>query len=327
MSLEERSSEELVKLLEQVSTNAEKLGLSSFQSEPLQGDIVPASTSCTAAQSKKQEEKVTPTTCREVKPKDLASLPPAIKLAILSHLDPSIQQNSLSISSDKLLPTVQFIPHIKDEKFLVRFTTAELKKLETEGYIIKDSFLGNHEEVVQVLKEAQALNKAGKLKKAGMSKGSEFWSDTKVRGDYILWVSDKAQLLSSSPKLHDLLARMELLKDELNQACNFDCNKTQIQLACYPGGGARYVRHLDSFVGGTNRRLTALYYLNTEWKKEDGGCLRLYFNHMNLPNKTSELMRDIEPISDRLLIFQSRRIEHEVLPTNKERFSLTSWFY
>ena len=47
-------------------------------------------------------------------------------------------------------------------------------------------------------------------------------------------------------------------------------------MACYPGEGARYVRHLDAFEGGTNRRLTCLYYMNKNWQPEHGGQLRLY---------------------------------------------------
>jgi Rps23 Pro-64 3,4-dihydroxylase Tpa1-like proline 4-hydroxylase len=38
-------------------------------------------------------------------------------------------------------------------------------------------------------------------------------------------------------------------------------------------------------------------------------------------------VKDIDPIADRLLIFQSRLIEHEVLPTYHKRFAITTWFY
>jgi len=37
------------------------------------------------------------------------------------------------------------------------------------------------------------------------------------------------------------------------------------QLACYPGGGARYVRHTDASDSAPDRTVTALLYLNTDW--------------------------------------------------------------
>lgn len=96
----------------------------------------------------------------------------------------------------------------------------------------------------------------------------------------------------------------------------------KVQIACYPGQATRYVRHLDAFKGGANRRLTVLYYLNTEWQNSHGGQLRIW----GIDGK-SDNYKDIEPIADRLLIFQSRTIEHEVLPSQKKRFSITMWFY
>lgn len=36
---------------------------------------------------------------------------------------------------------------------------------------------------------------------------------------------------------------------------------------------------------------------------------------------------DIAPLADRLLVFQSRLLEHEVLPSFAQRYSLTVWFY
>ena len=37
--------------------------------------------------------------------------------------------------------------------------------------------------------------------------------------------------------------------------------------------------------------------------------------------------QDIDPIADRLLVFQSRMLEHEVLPAHATRFAITMWFY
>jgi len=84
------------------------------------------------------------------------------------------------------------------------------------------------------------------------------------------------------------------------------------------------MRHIDAYKGASTRRLTFLYYINPNWKEADGGHLRIY-----LPggSNNNELIRDIEPLGDRLVIFQSRVLEHEVLPTYIHRYALTVWFY
>ena len=59
-------------------------------------------------------------------------------------------------------------------------------------------------------------------------------------------------------------------------------NRSKAMLTCYPGGGARYVKHTDNHCRlgkGDNcngRRLTSLIYLNTNWQKQHGGELRVY---------------------------------------------------
>lgn len=80
---------------------------------------------------------------------------------------------------------------------------------------------------------------------------------------------------------------------------------------------------MDSF-GGSNpstgvRKVTLLYYLNPEWDDAiHGGALRLYLDSSTY---------DIYPHGDRMLIFLSERLEHEVLPAFNTRFSLTLWMY
>ena len=46
-------------------------------------------------------------------------------------------------------------------------------------------------------------------------------------------------------------------------------------LTCYPGGGSRYIRHIDN-PNRNGRLLTAIYYLNLEWTEADGGTLRIF---------------------------------------------------
>jgi SM-20-related protein len=90
-----------------------------------------------------------------------------------------------------------------------------------------------------------------------------------------------------------------------------------VQLARYPGGGARYERHRDAFSGGPSRRLTAIYYLNDGWSPADGGALRIHADDGAV---------DLAPTIDRLVVFLSERLEHEVLPAFAPRLAITAWY-
>jgi SM-20-related protein len=59
-------------------------------------------------------------------------------------------------------------------------------------------------------------------------------------------------------------------------------------------------------------------YLNQDWQAEHGGALRLH--PQNLPTQ------DISPIACRMVVFLSAEMLHEVLPTTRNRMSLTGWF-
>jgi len=59
-----------------------------------------------------------------------------------------------------------------------------------------------------------------------------------------------------------------------------------------------------------------LIYLNKNWQKGDGGELVIYKDEQEII---------IEPLGKRLLLIKSDTIEHEVLTTNIQRYSLTGW--
>ncbi|HET9450694.1 MAG TPA: 2OG-Fe(II) oxygenase, partial [Aggregicoccus sp.] len=63
----------------------------------------------------------------------------------------------------------------------------------------------------------------------------------------------------------------------------------------------------------------AIWYANPDWAPAHGGVLRLY--------PEGEAPVDVEPVLDRLVVFLSERVEHEVLPVSAPRLALTAWFY
>ena len=110
-------------------------------------------------------------------------------------------------------------------------------------------------------------------------------------------------------------------------------------LTCYPGGGSRYIGHIDN-PNRNGRLLTAIYYLNLEWTEADGGTLRIFPPALTRaasataaqPEPEPELEEEepaavVEPIGDRLLLFFSdTRCPHEVMPTHGQRYAITTWY-
>jgi SM-20-related protein len=146
-----------------------------------------------------------------------------------------------------------------------------------------------------------------------VSRGGSHRRDPETRGDAIAWLLPG----TAPPGLGGLWARFETLQEALNRDAWLGLARFEVQLARYPGAGTRYRRHRDAFPGRANRRVTAIYYANPGWRPADGGLLRVHLAAGPV---------DIEPILDRLVVFLSERLEHEVLPVWAPRLAVTAWF-
>lgn len=190
-------------------------------------------------------------------------------------------------------------------------TDAEVEALGTRGYFLRDGFLGA-ELTAATRAQAGELGAAGVLQPAGIRRGGDHQLNTAIRGDRITWLSEG----DVRGPLRDVWTRFDALKDAINQAAWMGLRRFDLQLAHY-APGAHYDRHRDAFPGDDNRRVTAIVYLNPDWKPEHGGRLRLY-----APEPV-----DVEPVADRLVVFLSEKLEHEVLTSHADRYTATAWFY
>lgn len=195
----------------------------------------------------------------------------------------------------------------------MELTDDEVEALGTRGYFIRPTFLGEAR-ARTARDEALARVEAGSLKPAGIRRGADRKQDTTVRGDLIAWVKP----WPGTP-LGELWEGFRALGEALSSGAYLGLGRFDLQLACYPGGGAHYARHRDAFPGQSNRRATAIWYANAGWEPAHGGVLRLY------PEGSAPV--DVEPSLDRLVVFLSERIEHEVLPAFAPRLALTAWYY
>lgn len=195
----------------------------------------------------------------------------------------------------------------------MELTVQEVEALGARGYFTRLAFLGD-EAALAARAEALARAESGVLHAAGIRRGADRTLDTQVRGDLIGWVEPEPG--TGLGVLREHFAR---LGHALSSEAYLGLGRFDLQLACYPGGGARYARHRDAFPGQSNRRATAIWYANPEWIPAHGGVLRLY------PEGAAPV--DVAPVLDTLVVFLSERIEHEVLPAHASRLALTAWYY
>lgn len=124
-------------------------------------------------------------------------------------------------------------------------------------------------------------------------------------------------------------------REQVNAAFGHDfqqcTSRSRVMVTKYEGRddlSSHYEKHLDN--GNRNgRKVTAIYYVNKEWRRSDGGALRLYLRgRCGAAEDEEEVYCDVEPLVDRLVLFMSdARTPHEVLPTHSDRFAVTVWFW
>ncbi|KYB26714.1 HIF prolyl hydroxylase [Tribolium castaneum] len=198
--------------------------------------------------------------------------------------------------------------------------------MDAYGVCVVDNFLGE-DKGKAVLKEVLQLYDKGVFRDGQLvsSRGS---GDLKtIRGDQIIWIDGKEK---SCNNIQQLISQVDAVVMRANRMTNngkmgmYNINgRTKAMVACYPGLGSHYVKHVDN-PNQDGRCITAIYYLNLNWNvRENGGLLRI-FPEGWLGDKVA----DIEPIFDRLLFFWSdRRNPHEVQPAYDTRYAITLWYF
>ncbi|HEX8061410.1 MAG TPA: 2OG-Fe(II) oxygenase [Cyclobacteriaceae bacterium] len=182
--------------------------------------------------------------------------------------------------------------------------------LADQGFAIVDNFL-NRKETEELVQLDEFQNGLLHMRQAGIGQQSDFRINEAIRGDYIRWI-DKA---SAVPPVKLYIDRLDEMMRFINRTLFLSLKDIELHMTVYPAG-AYYKRHLDQFKPGDHRKLSVIYYLNENWTDDLGGQLRM---HLKSGSK------DTLPVAGRLVCFRSDMIEHEVLPSKKERLSITGW--
>jgi SM-20-related protein len=165
--------------------------------------------------------------------------------------------------------------------------------------------------------EVHTEHASGGLRAAGVGAGERYRLAGDVRGDQIRWLEATPVSLPQQ----DALSRLDALRRTLNRELQLGLFEFEGHFALYsPGAG--YRPHHDQPRAARVRVLSCVLYLNSDWKAEDEGQLRLYLDQAHPGDYC-----DVLPEGGKLVCFLSDRFWHEVLPARRERLSLTGWFH
>uniref|UniRef100_A0A5F9CJW6 Egl-9 family hypoxia inducible factor 2 n=1 Tax=Oryctolagus cuniculus TaxID=9986 RepID=A0A5F9CJW6_RABIT len=129
------------------------------------------------------------------------------------------------------------------------------------GICVKDSFLGAALGGL-VLAEVEALKRGGRLRD-GQLVSQRAIPPRSIRGDQIAWVEGHEPGCRS---IGALMAHVDaVIRHCAGRLGSYVINgRTKAMVACYPGNGLGYVRHVDN-PHGDGRCITCIYYLNQNW--------------------------------------------------------------
>ena len=246
--------------------------------------------------------------------------------------------------------------------------------LSQRGYCVCRGCLGN-EVVADAGREVSKLFKHGAMKPGGFTVQGQDVVKAR-RDDHTLWLHEyltavggperggTPTLLALDQALHafaeaviDALTALERPNEPLGRAADGGklhyTGRTDLMVACYPGGGAHYGPHVDNVDGDGRdaldfgRCFTLVYYLNeAKWEDAKGGALRVHLAPSSgdssklggggwhaLTASAAAAVRephdavDIAPSGDTLVLFRADRMLHEVRPAFAPRLAATMWLY
>ncbi len=147
------------------------------------------------------------------------------------------------------------------------------------------------------------------LTHAGVGRGEHSTLNSDIRRDKTCWLDGTTQAQQH------YMALLDTVQHRVNRRCFLGLTHYECHFAHYQAGDF-YQKHLDAFVGRSNRRPTTVCYLNDS---PSGGTLRIY-------DEADQFLVDVQPAAGLLVMFESERFPHEVLPANQDRYSIAGWF-
>lgn len=186
-----------------------------------------------------------------------------------------------------------------------------IESLRHNGYIILNSVFA--EESLQGLFIDIKQTDSQYFHQAGIGREQEHQLNQFVRRDRIHWLATNHEVAQF------YFHWIAQLRQRINRELFLGLFDYECHYAHYPKG-AFYKKHLDAFRGESNRRLSTILYLNPDWQPHDGGELVLY------AADSQTVLESVLPTFGTMVLFLSEEFPHEVLPSNRSRYSLTGWY-
>lgn len=183
------------------------------------------------------------------------------------------------------------------------------EQLAEQGFAVVDNVLPN-DLVVSLKQKAMAWYEQGLYRPARIGKLDEQQKRTDIRSDEICWIDDWRE-----PELAALKELYDQLVIFARRGLYLPITHYEAHLAVYWPENF-YLWHRDRHKRYPSRLISSVFYLN-DLNSEDGGTLQI----RPLGRKGIE---NIQPKSGRLVVFLSQ-LRHQVLATQKQRWSVTCW--
>ena len=142
----------------------------------------------------------------------------------------------------------------------------------------------------------------------------------------------ESHLKRALDKINTLVCELRDMKEvvgSVQSELSHVSSRSKAMITCYKGNDAAfYSTHCDNS-NNNGRKLTAILYVNSNWKDEFGGQLVV---HPSLSTDVTGIntSTSITPLLNRLVLFWSdTRCPHEVRPithTTSNRYAITIWF-
>lgn len=186
------------------------------------------------------------------------------------------------------------------------------QQLELSSYAVVENFI-NKDLAIGLYNEITSLINEDELREAAIGRGVQSDVIKSIRKDEIKWINQD----NDSPVVVELLSTINSMGAFLSNYFRVSIKRYEGHWAHYPPG-AFYKKHVDQFQETSNRIFSIILYLNPNWQEKDGGELIIYLEN--------EEVVKIKPTLGSLVCFRSDVLFHEVLPTQKSRYSVTGWY-
>jgi SM-20-related protein len=186
--------------------------------------------------------------------------------------------------------------------------------LATTGWYVGDSIF-TAELSARLAQRAHVLANTHALHSARVGHGAGVQANAQLRSDDTRWIAPAPDDVAE----RDAVAAVNALRAHLNEALFLGAQEAELHFARY-APGAFYRTHRDRFRDTDARLASLVFYLNDDWPDDAGGELVLY-----AADDSRTVVARVQPSAGTMVCFLSDRFPHEVLPANRERYSLTGW--